>query len=154
MIVVWRCRPISSSMIILAAVGVNTDFCAGQLIASLTRVHGLLLCGVGRRGRVSWTRRRSSDVGHPHSPRICHLTYSLVRPDRFRYRFPVHWATVLIHASFRPRLGTAALRFANPSPPSGWIKDFHLQGSARKKKGAHICAPLGKQRNKVIRFLG
>jgi hypothetical protein len=33
----------------------------------------------------------------------------------------------LLHASFRPRLATTPLRFANPSPPSGWIKDFHLQ---------------------------
>ncbi len=33
----------------------------------------------------------------------------------------------LLHASFRPRLATTPLRFANPSPPSGWIEDFHLQ---------------------------
>jgi hypothetical protein len=33
----------------------------------------------------------------------------------------------LLHASFRPRLATTPLRFANPSPPSGWVKDFHLQ---------------------------
>ncbi len=25
------------------------------------------------------------------------------------------------------RLTTTPLRFANPSPPSGWIEDFHLQ---------------------------
>ncbi|MGO8735186.1 MAG: hypothetical protein ACLQVM_20605, partial [Terriglobia bacterium] len=30
-------------------------------------------------------------------------------------------------ASFRPRLTTTPLRFANPSPPSGWVEDFHLQ---------------------------
>src|ERR1035437_9720509 len=29
--------------------------------------------------------------------------------------------------SVRPRLATTPLRFANPSPPSGWIEDFHLQ---------------------------
>jgi hypothetical protein len=33
----------------------------------------------------------------------------------------------LLHASFRPRLATTPLRFANPSPPSGWMEDFHLQ---------------------------
>jgi hypothetical protein len=33
----------------------------------------------------------------------------------------------LLHAFFRPHLATAPLRFANPSPPSGWIEDFHLQ---------------------------
>ena len=31
----------------------------------------------------------------------------------------------LLHASFRPRLTTTPLRFANPSPPSGWVEDFH-----------------------------
>src|SRR5262252_713417 len=52
---------------------------------------------------------------------------SLVRPGRPRYPVFVHRAAVLLHASFRPRLATTPLRFANPSPPSGWIKDFHLQ---------------------------
>ena len=32
-----------------------------------------------------------------------------------------------LHASFRPRLTTTPLRFANPSPPSGWVEDSHLQ---------------------------
>ena len=38
----------------------------------------------------------------------------------------VHRLALLLHASFRPRLTTTPLRFANPSPPSGWVKDFHL----------------------------
>src|SRR3712207_4256443 len=42
------------------------------------------------------------------------------RPDRML-------AAVLLHASFRPRLAATPLRFADPSPPSGWIEDFHLQ---------------------------
>src|SRR3712207_7214264 len=42
------------------------------------------------------------------------------RPDRML-------AAVLLHASFRPRLAATPLRFANPSPPSGWVEDFHLQ---------------------------
>jgi hypothetical protein len=33
----------------------------------------------------------------------------------------------LLHAFFRPHLAMTPLRFANPSPPSGWIEDFHLQ---------------------------
>ena len=41
------------------------------------------------------------------------------------YPVLVHRAATLLHASFRPRLATTPLR--NPSPPSGWIKDFHLQ---------------------------
>jgi len=52
---------------------------------------------------------------------------SLARPGRPRYPVLVHRAAVLLCASFRPRLTTMPLRFANPSPPSGWIEDFHLQ---------------------------
>jgi hypothetical protein len=54
------------------------------------------------------------------------IRISLVRPGRPRYPVFVHRAAVLLHASFRPRLATTPLRFTNPSPPSGWIKDFHL----------------------------
>src|SRR5580658_3330063 len=39
----------------------------------------------------------------------------------------VHRVATLLHASFEPRLATTPFRFANPSPPSGWIEDFHLQ---------------------------
>ena len=52
---------------------------------------------------------------------------SLVRPGRPRYPLLVHRAAALLHASFRPHLAMTPLRFANPSPPSGWIEDFHLQ---------------------------
>ena len=43
------------------------------------------------------------------------------------YPISVRQAAGLLHASFRPRLATTPLRFANPSPPSGWIEDLHLQ---------------------------
>jgi hypothetical protein len=38
-----------------------------------------------------------------------------------------------------PRLATTPLRFAIPSPPSGWEEDFHLQAvkHARHTKKAH-----------------
>jgi hypothetical protein len=39
----------------------------------------------------------------------------------------VHRHTPLLHASFRPRLATTPLRFANPSPPPDWIRDLHPQ---------------------------
>ena len=52
---------------------------------------------------------------------------SLVRPGRPHIWFLVRQVVALLHASFRPRLATTPLRFANPSPPSGWIEDFHLQ---------------------------
>src|SRR5450631_512555 len=38
----------------------------------------------------------------------------LVRPGRPRYPVLVHKAAALLHASFRPRLATTPLRFANP----------------------------------------
>src|SRR5277367_6256473 len=43
------------------------------------------------------------------------------------YPVLVHRHTPLLHASFRPRLATTPLRFANPSPPPGWIRDLHPQ---------------------------
>jgi hypothetical protein len=52
---------------------------------------------------------------------------SLVRSGRPPYPVLVHRAAALLHASFRPHLAMTPLRFANPSPPSGWIEDFHLQ---------------------------
>jgi hypothetical protein len=55
------------------------------------------------------------------------ITCSLVRPGRPRYPVLVHQAAASLHASFRRRLAAMPLRFANPSPPSGWIEDFHLQ---------------------------
>ena len=51
----------------------------------------------------------------------------LVRSGRPRYPVFVHRAAGLLHASFRLRLATTPLRFANPSPSSGWVQDFHLQ---------------------------
>jgi hypothetical protein len=53
-------------------------------------------------------------------------------------RFLFHRLERLLHASFRPRLATTPLRFANPSPPSGRVGDSRPQavGHARcTKKG-------------------
>src|ERR1700736_284618 len=55
------------------------------------------------------------------------ITCSLVRPGRPRYPVFVHRAAALLHAFFRPRLAVTPLRFASPSPSSGWTEDFHLQ---------------------------
>jgi hypothetical protein len=94
----------------------------------------------GRLSLVAETQRRSPEVRPTaftaHSPDLpprplmtvdFAITCSLVRPGRPRYPVFVHRAAALLHASFRPRLATTPLRFANPSPPSGWIEDFHLQ---------------------------
>jgi hypothetical protein len=71
---------------------------------------------------------------------------SLVRLGRPLYPVLVHRAAGLLHASFRPHLAMTPLRFTNPSPPSGWVKDFHLQAveHARHTKGraGMIPAPL------------
>src|SRR6266849_4390284 len=68
---------------------------------------------------------------------------SLVRPGRPRYPLLVYRAATLLHASFRPRLATTPLRFANPSPPSGWIKDFHLQAVDHARHTASTKPPHG-----------
>src|SRR5262252_4672300 len=70
---------------------------------------------------------------------------SLVRPGRPRYPVLVHRAAALLHASFRPRLAATPLRFANPSPPSGWIEDLHLRaiGHARHTKKRPPEGPAG-----------
>src|SRR5271156_3379710 len=57
------------------------------------------------------------------------LCCSLPTRPRVLASYPVlvHRHTPLLHASFRPRLATTPLRFANPSPPPGWIRDLHPQ---------------------------
>jgi len=74
------------------------------------------------------------------------ISCSLVRPGRPRYPVFVHRAAALLHASFRPHLAVTPLRFANPSPPSGWIEeDFHLQAvdHARHTTKTPRLAPRG-----------
>ena len=52
----------------------------------------------------------------------------LARPTgQASYPVLVHRVTALIRSSFRLRLAATPLPFANPSPPSGWIEDSHLQ---------------------------
>src|SRR5215472_13736748 len=53
------------------------------------------------------------------------ITCSLVPHRRPLHPGPVHRLSLLIHASFRPRLTTTPLRFSSPSPPPGWTGDFH-----------------------------
>ena len=67
------------------------------------------------------------------------ITCSLVRPGRPRYPVLVHRAAALLRASFRLRLATTPLRFANPSPPSGWIEDFHLQAVVHARHTSGRC---------------
>ena len=48
-------------------------------------------------------------------------------PPYASYPVLVHRLASLLHPSFKPRLTTSPLRFANPSPPSGRVEDLHLQ---------------------------
>ena len=50
------------------------------------------------------------------------------RPTRTAYYpIPVRRAATLLHAAFRRHVAGTPLRFANPSPPSRWIRDLHPQ---------------------------
>ena|SRR5271157_1594007 len=59
------------------------------------------------------------------------MGFASIGPLASRRRPPhpvlVHRLAPLLHASFRPHLAVTPLRFANPSPPAGWVEDFHLQ---------------------------
>jgi hypothetical protein len=71
------------------------------------------------------------------------ITCPLVRPGRPRYPVFVHRAAALLHASFRPHLAMTPLRFANPSPSSGWIEDFHLQAVDHARHTRNGSSPGG-----------
>src|SRR5208337_895052 len=105
---------------------------------------------------ASVTRRRSPQVSStafraqpPDLPPAALVDVGLAafRPlARCRRPHPpvfVHRLAPLLYASFRPRLATTPLRFAIPSPPSGWEEDFHLQAvepARHTKKGGAACA--------------
>ena len=54
------------------------------------------------------------------------ISCSLARHRRPHHPVFVHRPACLLHASFRPHLAATPLRFARPSPPSGWSEDSHL----------------------------
>ena len=68
----------------------------------------------------------------------------LARECMASYPVLVHRHTPLLHASFRPRLATTPLRFANPSPPSGWIRDLHPQTVEHARHTMTVCGKHGK----------
>jgi hypothetical protein len=68
---------------------------------------------------------------------------SPARPARnASYPVSVRQVAVLLHASFRHRLAVMPLRFAKPSPPSGWPGDFHPQAIEHAR---HATKPLSRQ---------
>jgi hypothetical protein len=58
------------------------------------------------------------------------------------YPIPVRQVAVLLHTSFRRHLAVTPLRFANPSPPSGGIGDFHPQAI---EHAGHTTNPLSRE---------
>ena len=71
---------------------------------------------VSSRGRMIGLLANHGLRGHPPA-----------RARTASYPVLVHPLAGLLHTAFRPRLATTPLCFANPSPPSGWVADFHLQ---------------------------
>jgi hypothetical protein len=67
-------------------------------------------------------------------------------------RFFNHQRPCLLRAFFRPPVAGTPLRFADPSPPSGWVKDFHLQVSVHTP---HTLQPPFRRQNRLeSRFAG
>jgi len=65
------------------------------------------------------------------------------------YPVSVRQVTVLIHASFRPRLATTPLRFTSTSSPSDCAEDSHLLAV---KHARHTTKPLLRRTLRVILF--
>src|SRR4051794_9532939 len=93
------------------------------------------------RGRYKTARLRRTPAGFTTPPLMAvdfAASCPLVRLGRPRYPVRVPRVAALLHASFRPRLAATPLRFANPSPPSGWVEDLHLSScrscSAHKRR--------------------
>src|SRR5512132_3454989 len=118
----------------------SADFCAG-----VGEPRGSL-------SPVTETRRRSPEVSstafaaHPPDLQPQALDgYGLrdqlsARPARAAsYPGSVRQVAALLHASFRPRLAAAPLRFANTSPPSGCVGDLHPLAVAHAR---HTTKPL------------
>ena len=124
------------------------DFCAAVRVNRFTLSH------------ASVTRRRSPEVSStafsaqpPDLPPadlmdMGFATFcSLARCRRPHHPVLVHRLAPLLHASFRPRLATTPLRFAIPSPPSGWEEDFHLQAVEHARHTEKRSCPAGPQRD-------
>ena len=64
----------------------------------------------------------------------------------------VHRVAALLHTAFRPHLAAMPLCFANPSSPSDWVEDLHLQAVEHARHtdridasgidGSSTCSPM------------
>ena len=80
------------------------------------------------RGKFDNLRRTPAEFTAPgfDGYGLCYLLPT--RPaETASYSVSVRQVTALLDASFEPCLTAAPLRFANTSPPSGCVEDFHLQ---------------------------
>src|SRR3954469_750309 len=94
------------------------------------------------RGKLDRLRRTPAGFTTPPLDGCGLRDLRLARPGgEASYPVLVHQAAVLLRASFRPRLAATPLRFANPSPPSGWVEDFHLQ-AVEHARHTMIRAPI------------
>ena len=106
----------------------SADFCA-----AVRPPYGCLSPVAGTQRRPPEVRPTAFTARPPNLPPRSLMTLdfaiacSLVRPGRPRYPVFIHRVAALLQAFFRPHLAMTPLRFANPSPSSGWIEDFHLQ---------------------------
>ena len=132
-----RLPPIESRRLLAAPsvwafVALATTMPAADFCAALRRNHSLL-------SHASVTRRRPPEVSStafdaqpPDLPPAALMDMGfpvlcpLARCRRPLHPVFVHRLAPLLHASFRPRLAATPLRFAIPSPPSGWEENFHL----------------------------
>ena len=94
---------------------------------------GSLSSKVGTWRRPPWVSSIAFPAPLPNSTALAFDEYGLrgplpARPARdASYSVSVRQAAVLLRTSFRHRLAVMPLCFAKPSPPSGWLGDFHPQ---------------------------
>ena len=92
------------------------------------------------RGKFDNLRRTPAEFTAPgfDGYGLCYLLPT--RPaETASYSVSVRQVTALLDASFEPCLTAAPLRFANTSPPSGCVEDFHLQVAKHARHTIKRC---------------
>jgi len=104
----------------------SADFCSAIAYLAMYSVPS------GTHYRSPWVRMTTFPAQLPNLHKLPLDGYGLcdielTRPSNpASYLVSVRQLAVLLHASFRPHLTMTPLRYANPSPPSGWVENFHL----------------------------
>jgi hypothetical protein len=91
------------------------------------------------RGKTDRLRRTPAGFT---TPALDGRTCPLVRPGRPRYPVLVHRAAALFYASFRLRLATTLLRFANPSPPGRGLSPPSCRSCSAHTENRDLGAPV------------